>query len=140
MAQFPSYKDKPNTYGMYDLHVLNVSKISKHKDDAMRVLVVLFSHEVQLTSSKTTGRLPVLSDAAYREAFGKDMPYLQGKRIQSIFKSKPAPSPAFSQHYTKSIDLARNSFIDFVQNKTDLNTALRTLDEQINQHISANKK
>jgi multiple sugar transport system substrate-binding protein len=140
LAQFPSYKGKPNMYGMYDLHVLNISKISKHKDDAMRVLEVLFSQEVQLISSKATGRLPVLQDPVYREAFGKDMPHLQGKRIQSIFKSKAAPSPAFAPYYTKSIDLARNAFIDYVQNKTDLNTALRTLDEQINQHIEANKK
>lgn len=140
LAQFPSYKGKPNTYGMYDLHVMNLSKTSKYKDDAMRVLEVLFSEEVQLISSSTTGRLPVLQDAIYRDAFGKNMPHLQGKRISSIFKSKAAPSPAFTEYYTKSIDLARNAFIDYVQSKTDLNTALRTLDEQINQYIETNKK
>ncbi|CAG7627021.1 ABC transporter substrate-binding protein [Paenibacillus allorhizosphaerae] len=140
VAQFPSYKDKPNTFGMYDLHTIMISKSSQHKDDAMRVLEVLFSREVQLEMSKKTARLSMLQDPEYRKVFGQDIPYLQGKRIQSIFKSKSPASPAFSPYYSKSMDMARDVFIDYVNDKMDVNTALRSLDEKITQYVETEKK
>ncbi|CAG7607138.1 hypothetical protein PAESOLCIP111_00927 [Paenibacillus solanacearum] len=140
VAQFPSYKERPNQYGMYDLHTMLISKSSANKDDAMRVLEVLFSNEVQLISSKKTARLSMLQDPEYRKVFGQDIFYLQGKRIQSIFKSKSPASPAFSPYYAKSIDMARDLFIDYVNDKMDVNTALRTLDEKITQYIETEKK
>lgn len=140
IAQFPSYKERPNQYGMYDLHTILVSKTSANKDDAMRVLEVLFSKEVQLNMSKKTARLSMLQDPEYRNVLGQDIPYLQGKRIPSIFKSKSPASPAFSPYYAKAIDMASALFIDYVNDKMDVNTALRTLDEKITQYIEAEKK
>src|SRR5690606_39201674 len=76
VAQFPSYKNRPNVFGMYDLHVVMVSKTSKHKDDAMRVLEVLFSDDVQTISTSTTGRVSPLIKPEINKAFGTKMDFL----------------------------------------------------------------
>ncbi|WP_176706503.1 ABC transporter substrate-binding protein [Paenibacillus hemerocallicola] len=140
VAQFPSFKERPNLYGMYDLHVMTVSKTSKHKEDAMRVLEVLFSDEVQLMSSKSAGKLPVMKDPKFNQAFLQDTPELKSKQIQSMFKSKPAPAPAYSMHYSKARGILVNNFVEYVNGTKDVNTALRESDEAINQMIEAEKK
>lgn len=140
VAQYPSYPERPNTFGMFDLHTIFISKTSKYKDDAMRVLEVLFSDEVQMISTKETGRVSPLKDPKYNQAFGAEMAHLKGKQLQSIFKSKPAQSPPFSVHYTKGVALLRNSFTEVADGKKDINTALREADEKINQMIETEKK
>ena len=140
VAQYPSYSERPNVYGMFDMHTILITKTSKNKDDAMRVLEVLFSDEVQLISTKETGRVSALKDPKFNQAFGTAMPHLNGKQLSSIFKSKPAQSPPFSVHYTKGIAHLRNSFAEVVDGKKDINTALREADEKINQMIATESK
>ncbi|CAG7644588.1 extracellular solute-binding protein [Paenibacillus allorhizosphaerae] len=140
VVQFPSFKERPNTYGMYDLHVMTVSKTSKNKEDAMRVLEVLFSDEVQLLSSKTAGKLPVMKDPKFNAAYLQDTPELKNKQIQSIFKSKPAAAPAYSMYYSKARGLLVNNFVDYVNDKKDVNTALRESEEAINKLIESEQK
>jgi ABC-type glycerol-3-phosphate transport system substrate-binding protein len=140
VAQYPSYKDKPNVYGMHDLHVATISKSSKNKEDAMRVIEVLLSDEVQMISTAQTGRVSSLKDPKFIAAYGKDMAPLQGKRISSIFKSKPALAPPFSIHYTKANSIMGKYFQEYADGKKDVNTALREADEEIIQYIKMNTK
>lgn len=139
VVQFPSYKERPNTYGMYDLHVITIAKTSKHKEEAMKVLEVLFSDEIQLLSSKA-GKLPVMKDPKYNQAYLQDIPEFKDKRIQSIFKSKPAPAPAYSKYYSKARGILVSSFIEYVEGAKDVNTALREADEKINKLIESENK
>jgi stress response protein SCP2 len=37
VVQYPSYKEKPNTYGYVDAHLMMLTKQSKYKDQAMQV-------------------------------------------------------------------------------------------------------
>lgn len=140
VAQFPSYKERPNMYGMYDLHVMSISKTSKHKEDAMRVLEVLFSDEVQLMSAKQAGKLPVMSDPKFSEAYLQDAPELKSKQIQSIFKSKPAPAPAYSKYYSKARGILVGKFVEYVNGAKDVNTALREAEQEINKMIESEGK
>jgi multiple sugar transport system substrate-binding protein len=140
IAQYPSYKDKPNVYGMHDLHVITINRASKNKEDAMRVLEVLYSDEVQMLSTKTTGRVSPLKDPKYKSAFGSEMPVLKGKQVASIFKSKPALAPPFSIFYTKARDILGAKFKDYADGKKDANTALREADEEITKYVQENSK
>ncbi|MEF3311819.1 extracellular solute-binding protein [Paenibacillus sp. GYB004] len=137
IAQFPSYKERPNLYGMYDLHLLIPMKMSKHKDDVMRVMEVMFSDEVQTTMVRKTARISTLQDPKYVEQYAKDIPELAGKRIESIFKSKPAPAQAFSKHFVKASALLNTEYVEYLNNKIDVNTALRNAEEKINQMIKS---
>ena len=137
IAQYPSYKERPNVYGMYDLHIMSVSKTSKYKDETIKVLEVLFSDETQMIATRRTGRVSPLKDPKFQQAYGADMPILKGKHLEAIFKSKPAPAPRLSTHYSKASSIMRTHFQNYVDGKTDLNTALRSAEEEIVKYIQA---
>jgi ABC-type glycerol-3-phosphate transport system substrate-binding protein len=140
VAQFPSYKERANLYGSYDMHIMTVAKNSQHKDDAFRVLEVLFSDEAQLLSSRR-GKLPAMKDPKFNQEFLKGIPELKDKHIQSIFKSKPAPAtPPYSIYYTKARGLLVDKFRDYVDGKKDVNTALREAEDETNKYIQSEKK
>jgi multiple sugar transport system substrate-binding protein len=135
VAQFPSYKERPNTYGSYDMHIMTVATTSQHKDDAFRVLEVLFSDDAQLLSARR-GKLPAMKDPKFNKEYLKDFPEFNDKHIQSIFKSKPAPAtPPYSKFYSKARGILVNKFRDYVDGKADVNTALRQAAEEINQVV-----
>ncbi|CAG7627361.1 ABC transporter substrate-binding protein [Paenibacillus allorhizosphaerae] len=140
MAQYPSYKETPNTYGMYDLHLLMVSKTSKHKEEAMKVMEVFFSDEIQTLSTSATGRISALTNPAVNKAFGTKMDILKGKNVASLFKSTPAYAPPFSIYHSKGNEVLKKMFTDYVADKMDVNTALRSSEEEINKYISSQAK
>ncbi|MFC6227521.1 ABC transporter substrate-binding protein [Paenibacillus allorhizosphaerae] len=139
VAQFPSFSDKPNMYGMYDLHVMIPLKSSKSRDDQMRVMEVLFSDEVQSVMARKTARVSTMKDPKYTKDFGADVPELKGKNLAGIFKSKPAPAPEFSIHYSKAAGLVTPEYEKYIKNGQDINTALRVAEEKINQYIASQK-
>jgi multiple sugar transport system substrate-binding protein len=139
VAQFPSYKEKPDTYGMYDLHCMIPMAMSKNRDDQMRVLEVLFSEEVQTVMSRKSAKLSVMKDPKFRQAFGQDLPELQGKHIEGVFKSKSAAAPPNSNYYSKAYSLLTAEYTNAVKNVKDVNTALRDAEDQIKQHIVTEK-
>jgi ABC-type glycerol-3-phosphate transport system substrate-binding protein len=140
IAQFPQYKERPNMFGAYDLHIMTVSKTSKHKDDAMRVMEVLFSDEVQLQASKM-GKYTAMKDPKFNAAFVQGVPEYKDKKIQSIFKSKPAPAtPPYSTVYSKARGLLVDKFRLVAEGKKDTNTALREAEDEINQIVRTEKQ
>ncbi|WP_028551965.1 ABC transporter substrate-binding protein [Paenibacillus sp. UNC451MF] len=135
VVQYPSYKDKPNVAGMYDLHIMSISKTSQHKEEAMKVLEVLFSDEVQMIATKKTGRISLLNDPKFQQAYGADMPILKGKHLEGIFKSKPASAPRLSIFYSKASSILESHFRKYVDGAKDTNTALRDAEEEINNYV-----
>lgn len=141
IAQFPSYTEKPDTYGLYDLHIIVPLQTSKYPEDQARVMEVLFSDEVQRKMVGKTARISALKDPIYAELFGQELSELKGKRISSIFKSKPAPHPGYSRFFDASKKIVNEEFIAAMTDQKDINTALRHAEERINQHVqSAVKK
>jgi len=137
IAQYPSYKDKPNVAGMYDLHIMSISKTSKYKEEAMKVLEVLFSDDVQMIATKKTGRVSLLKDPKFQQAYGADMPILKGKHLEGIFKSKPAPAPRLSTYYSKAAGILETHFRQYVDGTVDENTALRDAEEEIAKYVES---
>lgn len=135
IAQFPSYKENPNVYGMYDLHVIAISSTSKYKEAAMKTLEVLFSDENQKISTRNTGRVSLLTNPDIRKEFGADNPALKDKKLNSIFKSKPAYAPPFSKFQSKGSEIVLKHYKEFLADRKDLNTMLRDAEEEINQYI-----
>jgi multiple sugar transport system substrate-binding protein len=136
MAQYPSYKDLPNTYGMVDPWIMFILKTSKHREQAMQVLDVLTSDEVQTLMAKTMIKMSALKNPDIKKALGGDIPYLQGKRFSSVFKSHPAPNPSFTKYYSDAQKILDSEFWDYAAEKQDLNTALREAQDAINKVVS----
>jgi len=139
LAQYPSFKEKPGVYGMVKAYALCVTTTSKYKEQAMQVLQVLTSDEVQLAYTKSAPLLSTLKNPEMKKHFGADMPVLKGKRVESIFKSKPAPFAAQSVYSGKVRVVVETKFNDVIAGK-DINTALREAEEEGNKQIEALKK
>ncbi|CAG7598362.1 hypothetical protein PAESOLCIP111_00219 [Paenibacillus solanacearum] len=133
MVQLPSYKGYDGLKGLGDTMYMGVNKVSKNQDDAMKVISVLTSEEVQTTMAKKFGFVPVLNSKTVKDAFGTEMDFLKGKNVQAVFKGKIAPytpSSAYSGHAdVRKIFNAKVA--DVVAGKKDVNTALREADEEI---------
>jgi multiple sugar transport system substrate-binding protein len=139
MAQYPSYKEYPNVSTIVDSHVFSITKTSKHKDQAMLALKVFTSDEVQLKSTKTTGRLTILNNNDVKQQLGKDMPFLQGKHLDAAFKSKIIASPAFSRfEFGANSNALTDAMYEYIDGK-DINTTLRDLEQKINTNIANSK-
>ncbi|MBD2866825.1 ABC transporter substrate-binding protein [Paenibacillus oceani] len=139
IVQYPSYPDKPNTYGHVDTHLVAIAKTSKNKDQAMQVIEVMTSDEVQLLSTRTTARMTALKNKDIKNQFGAEMTFLKGKNIPSIMKSNPAPGPLYSQFESRTNAIALKKLEEFVNGK-DINTTLREADEEIHTLIGSSAK
>ncbi|MEF3302148.1 ABC transporter substrate-binding protein [Paenibacillus sp. GYB003] len=138
VVQYPSYPERPNIYGNASVNVITVTKTGKHKDEAMQVVRAAVSDKVQLESSKQ-GKVSPLKSEAIRAAFGKGLDFLQGKQLQSIFKSKPVPYPLSSPYRSKSESIASKYFKEYDSGNIDVNTALSKAEEEINKMLLEEK-
>jgi multiple sugar transport system substrate-binding protein len=136
VAQYPSYKDRPNTYGMVDLRVIAITPTSKHKTEAMQVVQTLTSDEVQLNNAKTTGRATPLKNSEINKAIGADMAFMKGIHTQSVFKSHPAAAPSVSEYEAQGKKLVNDAYKEYLAGE-DLNTAMRKAEELINKQLEA---
>lgn len=138
IAQYPSYKERPNTYGNASVYVMTATKTSKHQEDAVKVIDLITSEEVQLALSKIA-RLSPLKSTQVKQALGSDNPLLKDKHLPSIFKSVPVAYPVASQYRSKAESIGATKFKEVVSGKLDVNTALRQADEEIDKMVSAEK-
>ncbi|GAA4855668.1 hypothetical protein GCM10023310_38310 [Paenibacillus vulneris] len=135
IAQYPSYPDKPNMAGMVDEHVAFVTKTSKHKDEAFKVIEILTSDAIQKKMTRASGKLSVLKDASIRRELGADMPVLQGKHLDAIFKGTYIPAYTSTSKYPDASKLISEQVTKYLNDEQDVNTTLRAADEAIQNHI-----
>ena len=138
VAQYPSYPEKPNTYGNASVYTANITAQSKNKEQAFRVLEVLVSDEFQTARAKT-GSVTVLKNPAVKQAFGADMDFLKDKHVEGIFKSLPVKYPIASEYRSKAEAIVKAKFSAYAADQIDVNTALRQAEEEINQMIATEK-
>ncbi|TNJ67851.1 extracellular solute-binding protein [Paenibacillus hemerocallicola] len=138
VTQYPSFKERPNTFGNASVSVAIITQTSKHKEAAMQVLDVLTSDAYQ-TERTRGGAITTLRSPGVKAEFGKDVPSLTGKHVEDIFKSKPVPYPTASMYRSKAESLLKKEFDKFAAGGMDVNTALNQADEAINKLIEAER-
>jgi multiple sugar transport system substrate-binding protein len=135
VVEYPDFPDKKGIAHQVDFHQFVISSTTKHPEDALRVIEVATSSEVQLDAAKV-GKVPVLNDPALLKSFGSDVPELKGKNIQGMFKSKGAPLIRLDDYTDLVTDQLTAAFKDIFDGKADINTALRTAEEKANAAIA----
>lgn len=135
VAEYPSIPGAPHINTDVDAHILIIPPTAKHKDAAMLVAEAVTSNETQLIMTKETARLSPLQDPAFKKAFASGMDFVQGKHIESIFKSRMIPSPIRTKYYSDTKAFGMSNFKDYAAGAKDLDTALRDADEQINGYL-----
>jgi multiple sugar transport system substrate-binding protein len=135
LVQPPSFKEKPNVRFQSDIQPFFITKTSKYKDQAFQVIDFLSSKEIQLIATKM-GKPPVLADKSLRTQFAADIPYVQGKNVQALFKSTPAKIPPYSKYNDIVLNSINAAFQDVYSGKADINSALRQAEAAANEKIS----
>ncbi|MEF3307086.1 ABC transporter substrate-binding protein [Paenibacillus sp. GYB003] len=138
VVQYPSYRERPNAYGMVQAYALCITTNSANPDQALKVIQVLTSDDVQMAYTKKAAVLSPLKNPELHKYFGADMPILKGKNVEGILKSKPAPFAAQSVYSGNVRVVLEKKFAEYMKGK-DLNTALREAEEEGNKGIEASK-
>ncbi|MFE5322779.1 ABC transporter substrate-binding protein [Paenibacillus sp. NPDC056579] len=133
VVQHPYYKEQPNVFGNASVYVVGATKSSKHKEQALQVMEVMTSDEVQMNVSRL-GRVSPLKSPDIQKAFGQDNPLLKGKNTAGIVKSHPVKYPVYV-YRDLSEKIVRQKFDDFAAGKADVNTLLRQAEEEINKAV-----
>jgi multiple sugar transport system substrate-binding protein len=139
MAAMPTFPEKAGNAFRTSLFLLMVNSTGKHQEEAFRVIDVLTSDEVQTALNKR-GRLTSLKDAKFRQSFGESLSSMKGKNKDAIFKNAAAPVPPITLYD----GIGRSNVISagdkVINNKADVNTALREAEDSANKRIEEEKK
>jgi multiple sugar transport system substrate-binding protein len=139
-VQVPYYKDKMGVGPQSDANYLFVSSLSKHRDEAFKVLEYVTSEEYQKARIRE-GKFSILKDAGqYMAEFGADLPYLKGKNIKSLVPEKYAVPAPITVYDAIARDELKNTIGDVANNVKDLNTALRETAERVDKAIAEQRK
>ncbi|CAG7636609.1 hypothetical protein PAESOLCIP111_03766 [Paenibacillus solanacearum] len=136
LAQAPFYPDRPNIGSVVDAFMIGIAKTSAHKSDAFKVIEVFTSDEVQLYAARALGYVSPLVHPKLQEQYGAELGFLQGKHLQAVFKSKNLPNAPLSVYHTAAQTILFEEHGKYIMGQMDANTALRTIDEKINQKIA----
>ena len=139
MVAVPTFKEKPSTGFKPAGLSMFITKTSKHKDAAFQIIEYLVSDEFQTILARNGGGTTLASEEIRRQA-GLDVPSLKGKNVQALYYYQHAPTPpARANHLTNVTVNFGNAFNKMIENQTDVNTVLRTLEEEINKAIAEQK-
>ena len=128
-ADKPGVKAQPNEYGMF------ISKQSKHKDLAFKVMQYLLSEPMAVHFAEK-GMIPPLQTPAVQAAFGKDLPQMQGMDTSGIFYGKYAMPPAARAPGLTWVYPPLDAVFKLIAtDNKDTPTALRVVQEQVNKAI-----
>lgn len=131
IAQYPAFPEQPNVAAEVDAWILHITKQSEHKQAAFEVIETVLSEEVQTKIAKN-GRTPIMETSKVLDAFGENLPHVEGKNLEAVFKSDPAPAlPVVKNSRDNDVGLLRDSIIDVVNGEIDINTALREAQEEL---------
>ncbi|MEF3306602.1 ABC transporter substrate-binding protein [Paenibacillus sp. GYB003] len=136
VAGYPSFKEKPNIAPPVDLHQITISNSTKHPEEAMLVIDMLTSEEVQLISARRTGRASPLANKRVEQELGAEMELIKGKNVTAFFDTQPAPNVVFANEdiaVQRSID---KFYKDFSSGSIDVNELMQKIGEDANQAIS----
>jgi multiple sugar transport system substrate-binding protein len=137
VAQLPSFPESKDKNMQTEFHQFFLTSTGKHKDQAFQVMQVLTSDEVQMLASRL-GRVTVLKNPEIDKVYAADLPWVKGKNLQGIFKSKPAKLVSNNDRYSRWVlDELSNAFTQLYNGKIpDINTALRQAEETANKRIA----
>lgn len=138
VTRVPTFAEAPKTGPQSYPTYFGVSGTSKHKDQAMQVIRYLVSDEYQLDVSKK-GILPVVRSPEVRTAFAKETAF-SDKNVKAALYESFAPMMSRTIYDTAVERTYNKNLTKLVLGEIDLNTLLRTAEEEAIAAIAALKK
>ncbi|RKN80702.1 ABC transporter substrate-binding protein [Paenibacillus ginsengarvi] len=138
IAEYPSFPEKPHTSGMVQTFVLQIASNSKHPEQAMQVIQVATSDEMQTLLARSGIMMSAMQNEAINKTFGADNPLLKNKHIEGVLKTKPA-AYVVQTRFTQARGILETKYKDYAAGNKDVNTALREANEEIDAYIEKEK-
>lgn len=135
VASFPSFADRPGVGPQPYPNYFQITSMSEHKDAAFQVIAFLASDEYQMRWSRAGRMLTTLKDPAFREAFGADNPFYQGKNVKAFWPKSYAPVGPQTIYNNQGNGYFTPAMRSVILGEKDINTALREAAETYNQFI-----
>lgn len=135
MVSIPVFPDLPNVGTQSTPVYFGVTSISEHKDEATEVVKFLTSIEYMTQNSKG-GRLMASVAPEVVSALGKESPF-PDKNWGAITYYPFAPLSDKETYSSKVLSVYNKHMNALISGQMDLNTALRTMEEEAQQEINA---
>lgn len=132
LVALPTFKDQPGVGSQGYPTYFSVTTNSRHKEEVMEIIKYLLSEEAQLRLSKM-GVMTVLKNEEIRKAFGQESRY-KDKNLKAVFYNQFAPIP-YKSIYDPSLESPYTKAVGAAMDTGDINTALRTAEEDANKRI-----
>jgi ABC-type glycerol-3-phosphate transport system substrate-binding protein len=133
VVSYPAFKENPGVgtqaYPIY----MGITKQGEHKNESMEAIKFLLSDEYQLEASRK-GNLTSLKSDDIRKMIGQDGMF-KDKNLKSFYYNKFAPAYARTIYDgVESLPYAKAA--EVLLNQMDINTMLRTAEEESNKKIT----
>lgn len=134
----PTFSDLPGIGYQPNPIYYFISNVNGKAEQAFQVAAEWLSDEVQLMSNKE-GRATSLRDEAIRATLGQDHPDFYDKNFAALFYNEFAPVPPTNPEAASLVNaqnIVLRWFKEAVTGNVDVNTMLRSAEEEINQAIA----
>ncbi len=140
IATYPSFPEKPGVGIAVGLHVLGLTSLSSHPDDAALVIKAILSDEFQKKLLNDANLGVKIENFNFNEEFGKNLPFMKGKNVAAINKVKAQDARPVTKYdsIVQGVTFGKMTN-DLLVEKKDINTVLREAEEEANQKIAAMK-
>ena len=134
MVSYPTYKETPNTGSQANLLLWGITNMSKHKDEAMEVIKFLYSDEFQTITSRD-GNIPAVITEERKNEFAKNT-YYKDRNVKAVFYNNFAPLSPRTIYDPDIASLFRAHLNDLTLGNMDLNTMMRTVEEEVTKKVA----
>ncbi|TVY05604.1 ABC transporter substrate-binding protein [Paenibacillus cremeus] len=137
----PTFADAPKVGYQPNTIYYFVSNANKKAEQAFQVVTELLSDDVQLQANKEA-RPTILNNEKIRATLGSDHKLFKDKNFKAVFYNKFAPMPPANAKMAPLVNassILQGEFVAMIKNGSDINTALRTAEDKINQAITSAK-
>jgi multiple sugar transport system substrate-binding protein len=137
MVSLPVFKDRPGVGSQVYPTYLNITSISKYKDQAMEAIHYLTSEEHQMERSRQ-GDMTILKDGAIQSALGTATRF-KNINFKAVNSNKVSPASPKSLYDDVVQEEFEKVLPDVSTGLMDINTALRTVQDVADKAIAAKK-
>jgi multiple sugar transport system substrate-binding protein len=142
VTTWPAFKDAPNvTFGSFSGGMM-ITKSNKYPDFSLQLIMTMVSDEGQIDFAKN-GMTPSVSKPELRTHIFEGNPAIDvvPKDVFNAIVSMKEPKPVFRSKFDPDgLTVLTKYMHEYLENKTDLNTALRKADEEFNKIMEDNSR
>ncbi|RKN64179.1 extracellular solute-binding protein [Paenibacillus ginsengarvi] len=144
MASIPIIDGAPKKIGIFPPGYLLITKQSKHKDEAFKVIMEMLDNDVQMNDARN-GFLPTLADKSVLSVLSQNSDAFKGKNMKAVSyyefaPLRPARAKGMTVIDTNTADaMLRDAFMNSALGSEDVNSALRKTDELLRKEVEKEK-